>query len=298
MALECVPFLSFARRAMAAGVLLACMAPAAKGAQSVPPGKPSFAAASVRANKSGAQPGGIRPLANGRLTATNVTLRELILRAYGLHDSQLVEGPAWIRADRFDVAANTEAPPPAGISAVMAMLQTLLAERFALRTHTEKRTLPTYAMLPSRSDRKPGPQLRVSTLDCSVNPVSTVPNTAQPNAQGWPPCGLALVRTTVGKVRTRVEGKHSAVTMQELATNLQTTAGRPVVDRTGFIGKFDVEYAFSVENPSAGPAATTQLADLPDMFTAFQEQLGLKLDAQRNLVDVLVIDAVEQPTAN
>jgi uncharacterized protein (TIGR03435 family) len=102
----------------------------------------------------------------------------------------------------------------------------------------------------------------------------------------------------MGKVRTRVEGKHSAVTMQELATNLQTTAGRPVIDRTGFAGKLDIEYAFSMENPSAGPAATTQLADLPDMFTAFQEQLGLKLDAQQNPVDVMVIDVAEQPTAN
>jgi uncharacterized protein (TIGR03435 family) len=259
---------------------------------------PRFSAASVRPNRLGGRPGGIRALANGRLTASNVTFRELVLRAYGLHNSQLVGGPAWIASERFDVAANTEAPPPGGNSDVMAMLRTLLAERFALRTRTEKRTLATYVLLPSRSDRKPGPQLRVSTIDCSANPVSSVPNTARPNEQGWPPCGLASVRTTVGKVRTRVEGKHSAVTVQELAANVQTMAGRPVIDRTGFVGTFDIEYAFSMENPTADTRATTQLADLPDMFTAFREQLGLKLDAQENPVDVMVIDAVEQPTAN
>jgi uncharacterized protein (TIGR03435 family) len=247
-------------------------------------GKLGFSAASVRPNKSAGRPGGIRPLANGRLTATNVTLRELVLRAYGLHDSQLVGGPAWVASDRFDVVANTEIPPADGVSDVMAMLRNLLEERFSLRTRIEKRTLATYAMMPAHSDRRPGPQLRVSTVDCAINPVPAAPKTAPVNAQGWPPCGLALVRTTVGKVRTRVEGKHSAVTMQDLAANFQTTAGRPVLDRTGFVGKFDVEYAFSVENPTAGATATTQLSDLPDMFTAFREQLGLRLDAQENAV--------------
>jgi uncharacterized protein (TIGR03435 family) len=314
MAMDYVSSQSFARRTIAAGLVAICLAPAASGAQSAPPsvpdqtqpreaaaaqaGKPSFSVASVRPNKSGGRPGGIRPLANGRLTATNVTLRELILRAYGVHDSQLVGGPAWVASDRFDVVANTETLPPGGISDVMVMLRTLLAERFALRTRSDKRTLATYVMLPAHSDGKPGPQLRVSTIDCSTNPASAVPNTASADAQGWPPCGLALIRSTVGKVRTRVEGKQSAVTMQELAANFQTTAGRPVIDRTGFVGKFDVEYAFSVENPTAGAASTTQLSDLPDIFTAFREQLGLRLDAQENPVDVLIIDTVEQPTAN
>lgn len=314
MALDYVSSLSFARRAIAAGLVSICLTPAAGRAQSAPPpvhhqtqpreaaaaqaGKLGFSAASVRPNNSGGRPGGIRPLPNGRLTATNVTLRELILRAYGLHDSQLIGGPAWVASDRFDVLANTETPPPGGISDVMVMLRDLMAERFALRTRSDKRMLATYVMLPAHSDRKPGPQLRVSTIDCSLNLASAVPNTAPADAQGWPPCGLALVRTTVGKVRTRVEGKHSAVTMQDFAASFQTTAGRPLIDRTGFVGKFDVEYAFSVENPIAGAAATTQISDLPDMFTAFREQLGLRLDAQENPVDVLVIDTVEQPTAN
>jgi uncharacterized protein (TIGR03435 family) len=314
MAINGVAPVSFTKRAIAAGVVLACLAPIAGGAQTAQPVVPgptepggvsgaspsvlSFSAASVRPNQSGGRPGGIRPLPSGRLTATNVTLRELILRAYGLHDSQLVGGPSWVASDRFDVVANSEAPPPGGTRDVMAMLRTLLVERFALRTRTEKRTLLTYALLPARSDRMPGPQLRASTVDCSANPVSPAPNAAQTDAQGWPPCGLALVRTTVGKARTRVEGKHSAVTMQELALNLQTTLGRPVIDRSGFTGTFDVEYAFSVENPTVGAAAPAQPADLPDMFTALQEQIGLKLDAQRNPVDVVVIDAVEQPTAN
>jgi uncharacterized protein (TIGR03435 family) len=258
---------------------------------------PTFDAASVRRNESGGRPGGIRPLPTGRFTAINVTLRDLILRAYDLHESQLIGGPAWINSERFDVVANTEVPPPDGTRDVMLMLRGLLDQRFALRLRTERRSLPTYSMSLARTDRRLGPQLRISTIDCTMNPASPAPNAVSIDSQGWPPCGLALVRSMVGTVRTRVEAKHSAVTMQQFAVALQRVVGRPVLDRTSLAGTFDVEYAYSQENSTTARAAAGP-SDLPDVFTALQEQLGLKLEPGHDAVEVLAIDSVEKPAAN
>jgi uncharacterized protein (TIGR03435 family) len=181
---------------------------------------------------------------------------------------------------------------------MMLMLRGLLDERFALRLRTEMRSLSTYALQLARTDGRLGAQLRTSTIDCAANLASPTPNTASVDSQGWPPCGLALVRSMVGKLRTRVEAKHSAVTMQQFAGALQRVVGRPVLDRTGLVGTFDLEYAYVQENPSTAAGAAAEPADLPDLFTALQEQLGLKLEPSKDAVEVLVIDSVEQPAPN
>ena len=111
-------------------------------AQSADIPAPAFEVASVMPSRSGGPAGGIRPIATGQLTARNVTLRALILRAYALHDSQLSGGPGWLGSDRYDVTAKAARPPAGGTRDVVAMLRTLLADRFQLRTHTETRPLP------------------------------------------------------------------------------------------------------------------------------------------------------------
>ena len=92
-----------------------------------------------------------------------------------------------------------------------------------------------------------------------------------------------------------MEYKHSAITMQQFAVSLQRVAGRPVLDRTDLAGLFDIEYAYARDIPAAAAGTPT---DLPDLFTALREQLGLKLEPQRNPVDVLVIDSGVRPASN
>ena len=103
--------------------------------------KPKFEVASVRRNVDGASTS-FSPRANGQLIATNVPLRTLILRAYGLHDSQLIDAPEWTAVERFDVDARAE-PAPSSPDALMPMLRTLLGERFQLKVHREVRRLPS-----------------------------------------------------------------------------------------------------------------------------------------------------------
>ncbi len=220
-----------------------------------------------------------------------------MLRAYALHDSQLSGGPGWIASERFDVLAKAAAPPPGGVPDVLVMLRKLLADRFALRTHTETRPLAAYVLRVARADGRLGPQLRPSTVDCKTNPAPPTPNTAPTNADGWPPCGLSLTRTMVAGGRSRSDARHSAVTMREFAIALQNAVDRPVVDRTGLAGVFDIEYAYLREGAAVSPDSPVA-ADAPDLFTALREQLGLRLESQTLPVDTLVIDAVEPPTTN
>ena len=257
---------------------------------------PAFDAASIKPNREGGASGGIRPLPNGRLNATNVTLEELLRRAYGLLESQVIGGPAWMRSDRFDVVATAGAPPPRGVDDVLLMLRALLQERFHLDARLEKRELPAYVLMHTRADRTLGPGLRPSAVDCAKNAAALTPNTATLDAEGWPPCGIAWVLTTAnrssdGGVRAGSLMKQAGVPISEIATRMQNFAGRPVVDATGLTGLFDVTYEFENVSGTTPPAAAG--AELPDLFTAIREQLGLRLDARRTAVDVLVICSAE-----
>src|SRR5688572_11291882 len=120
---------------------------------------PAFDVASVRSNRSAQTENSIQLLPNGRFVATNSTLRSLILRAYKLHDSQLIGAPEWIDRERFDIDARAATPPPDGPEALIPMLRTLLIERFALRSHIELRQLPAYVLTRAREGRL-GPQIR------------------------------------------------------------------------------------------------------------------------------------------
>lgn len=272
-------------RALALRVLVAVLASASLAAAQ----NPTFEVASIKPNRNaGAPPGGIRPLPNGRLNATNVTLDELLRRAYRLHESQLIGGPAWMKSDRFDVVAAAGAAPARGVDDVLLMLRSLLLERFRIDAALEKRELPAYMLTHARPDRSLGPNLRPSTVDCAKNQAGLTPNSATLDADGWPPCGIAWVyttafRTTEGTRFDRVV-KHAGTPMSEIALAMMLSAGRPVVDGTGLTGLFDANYQFESATGSA-PAPLEK----PDLFTAVREQLGLRLEARRTDVDVLVV---------
>ena len=263
--------------------------------------QPAFGVASVRRSVDGGNMS-FSPRANGQLIATNTTLRTLILRAYGLHGSQLIDAPEWTAVERFDIDARVD-PPPRSPDALMPLLRTLLAERFQFKARTETRELAAYVLVHARSDRRLGPQIRPTQADCrDGGRVMTREELMAIAKDGWPPCGQVvtisfLTESSDGTRGSRIRVRRSGVTMPDFATLLQGQVGRPVVDRTGLAGLYDVEYTFAPQPP--GPS--TELAagaNVPPVLVALEEQLGLKLESERTQVPVLVVESVGRPTEN
>lgn len=263
--------------------------------------RPAFEVASVRPNKSGDGMVrlGIEP--GGRFTATNVPLRLLIRNAYQVQDFQLVDAPDWIRSERFDIVAKAEADVPPGPiggppGPMQLMLQSLLAERFKLVLHTEQRELPIYALVLARSDGRLGSQLRPSTVDCVelIKAARGRGGPPPPLAPGERPmCGMRIGPGQLGG---------GAIPLDTFSGLLSQFVQRVVVDRTGLSGSFDIDLSWTPDQlPQGGPPpGAPPLPPIdpngPSIFTAVQEQLGLKLESTRGPVDVLVIDGVQRPT--
>ena len=250
--------------------------------------RPAFEVASVRLNTSNTAEQSMRG-EFPRLTITNYPLRVLILRAYELQPFQIVGGPAWLDSDRWDILAK--APDNAPPAAARLMIQRLLEERFKLVARIETRELPIYALVPAQGDGRLGPRLRRRNLDCDAleaargrgNGQSPVAGATQP-----PPCGAG------GGSPGVLFGR--GWTMERLARGLSGEAGRAVEDRTGLSGWFDFDLEFT---PTFGsPDASALPSERPSLFTALQEQLGLKLEPRRGPVEVFVIESAERPTEN
>jgi uncharacterized protein (TIGR03435 family) len=296
--------------------VLAVTAPLVVGALSAPlvhaqppapaAGGPAFEVASVKLNKSGdgrvffgMQPG-------GRFTATNVTLRMLIRNAYQLQDFQISGGPGWLASDRFDIVAKGDAdfggPFAAaqrqGPGPLQLMLRALLAERFKLTVHDETKDLPIYALVLARSDGRFGKDLHRSETDCAAVASAArgrgpVPPPGPPQPGERMPCGIRI-----GPGTMTIGG----VPLSQFANSLSMFVGRVVTDRTGLTGNFDINLTWTPDQGGPRPPGAPDLPPVdpngPSIFTALQEQLGLKLDSQRGPVSVLVIDRAEHPTEN
>jgi uncharacterized protein (TIGR03435 family) len=301
--------------AIGAGLLLVRCASDLLRAQAPPAStdKPKFEVASVRQNTAddGKVMIGIQP--GGRFTAVNVPLWDLIRQAYGLQRTQIVGATDWTETARFDIVAKAEgdiprAGPGAPIGPLNFMLQDLLEDRFELRAHRETREMPIYALTLARSDRTPGGGLRPSAVDCAAMrgrggrvgppPGPPPPGAGAPNAAaavGWPerpPCGMRMAPHEV---------RAGAATLAQLTQVLSQVTQRIVIDRTGLEGRFDIDLTFTPDRlPQGPPPPGVPLPSIdpngPSIFTAVQEQLGLKLESERAPVEVLVIDHVERPT--
>jgi uncharacterized protein (TIGR03435 family) len=254
----------------------------------------AFEVMSVKPNKSGDPGGSFGGRPGGQLAVRNNTLRNIIRNTYGLQDFQIVGGPDWMNSDRFDIAAK--AAGDAAPAQMMLMMRTLLADRFGLALHTETREIPIYALVMARSDGKPGPQLRPAAVDCAALAAATragAPPPLAPTSPGQRPvCGM---RTVPGRMAA------GGYRLADVARNLSNFAGRMVVDQTGLTGRFDLELAWTPDQSLQGPlpaGAPPIDPNGPSIFTAVQEQLGLKLDSQKGPVEVLVIDHAEYPTAD
>jgi uncharacterized protein (TIGR03435 family) len=247
--------------------------------------EPSFDVASVKVNTSGAAISRISaPTGTGRFDATNAALRTLILNAYGIAGFQLTGGPSWIDSMRVDIAARTMAT--ATRDEIEHMLRALLAERFHLVVRRETREMPAYALVVARDDRRLGPRLNVTATDCAAAATAARGAAPPPSTSGQLLCNTRMTPTSVNA---------GGMSMARLAATLTGVVGRPVTDETHLTGVYDLQLAFTPEQPLPG-APTAPDPDAPSIFTAVQEQLGLRLDATRGLVDVLVIESVEAPT--
>jgi uncharacterized protein (TIGR03435 family) len=274
-----------------AAVVFVSLALAAQGALRAQAPSASFDVASVKVNNAGG-PSSVRAAPNGTLTVTNNTLRNIVRNAYGITNTQIVGGPDWFDAEHFDI--NAKAAAPFNQVQGMAMLRALLADRFKLAAHMETRELPIYALTLARSDGRLGPQMKRSDVDCAALFAAVQAGGRMPPAgpNGALPCGLRMQPGTI---------TGSAVAMEQLARNLVGGVGRIVVDKTGLAGFYDIDVTFSMDSalaPPPGQEAPRIDPAAPSLFTALQEQLGLKLDAQRGPVDVLVIDRAERPSAD
>jgi uncharacterized protein (TIGR03435 family) len=250
----------------------------------------SFDVASVKPNTSveGERGFGFQP--GGRFTARNVRLRELIAAAYGtpqpLPSFRIVGGPGWVGSEPYDVVAKaaadfpeTAAQPGWSISGEL-MLRTLLTDRFNLAVHRETRDLPSYELVVARPDRRLGQRLRPSSGDDCTPRGSTGADI---------PCG--------GFRGSPIHMSARAVTMDLVARFLENMLGRVVLDRTALNGTWSLDLDYAPETASGGPPLVNgQVVDVPSIFAALQEQLGLKLAPITAPVDVIVIDHVERPT--
>jgi uncharacterized protein (TIGR03435 family) len=281
------------RRALFVTLLTACaLASIELVAQSPPPAgsSPSFDVASVKPNDSGSGASSGRT-GRGSVTFVNQSGRMLIVNAYGLRPNRVIGGPSWLDSERFDV--NARAPENTPDNQLALMLRTLLAERFKLAVKNETRDEPIYALVAARADKALGPNIRPAT-DCLKGGVlagraggSLAAPLLQVGAQA--PCGTRSASDSRGTVI-----QAGARTMADLANTLRGVGGREVVDRTGLTGTFDFELRYAPDSVRATADDPTQT--LPDVFTALQEQLGLRLESQRGPVEYLVVDRVERPT--
>ena len=250
---------------------------------------PAFDVVSVRANRSGADRQSMQLLPGGRAVVTNAPLRRVILTAYGVLPQQLAGGPGWLDTDRFDIVAQASenlAPsaPDGGPGRAQLMLQRLLAERFKLVVHSETRELPTYELIVARADGRLGPRMSPARIDCDAR------QDAYRRGEGpQPPPSDCGGSREPGRLWMR------GASMASLARAILTGwTGRIVADRTGLTGGFDLDLEFMPDSGGvSGPGGNS-----PSLFTALEEQLGLKLRPARERLDVVVIDRVEQPTEN
>ena len=172
------------------------------------------------------------------------------------------------------------------------MVRTLLAQRFGVRLRAESRELPIYELRLVRSDGRLRDGMRRVEVDCEAEARKAAPSVPQGQSR-------LMSRCTVEVASTQLVGR--GLTPMQIATAMSrvTGVGRAVVDRTGLTGTFDLDLKWTPEPPAGANNQSVALAtDAPSLFTAVQEQLGLKLEPARGPVDVQVIDSAERPTPN
>lgn len=233
-----------------------------------------FEVATIRPSKPGV-PGKLFTVRGRQVVTINTSLKDLIGFAYGLHTAQIIGAPEWAESDKYDITGQPEAQGMPNERQLKAMIQKLLEDRFKLATHRATQDLPVYLL----SAAKSGPKL--------------TKNDSNPN--GLP----SLMFKGLGVLPAL------NANMSDLAGVLQAAVlDRPVIDRTGLTGRFDFNLTWTPDDSQFRglgvrvPAPSADQNAPPGLFTAIQEQLGLRLESTKAPVDVLVVDRVERPSEN
>jgi uncharacterized protein (TIGR03435 family) len=261
--------------------------------------RPSFAVASVRPSSPDEVPHGGSGV--GRYAESGTTVKEMIKYAYGIgYDGELSGGPRWLSTDRFAVEAKADDTESAALSAMSRgdrdeqmrlMMQSLLAERFGLVVRFERKELPVYELVLANGGLK-------CAVDTTSPPAIADPSRPRfrwsnapappPPPPGWVPPSAEEARRMSQSLHLRTKGWPFWLVVTVLSHQPELD-GRAVVDKTGLEGSYDCEMTWS-QAGSDGPG--------PSFFTAVQDQLGLKLEPGKGMVEVLVVEGVERPSEN
>ncbi len=250
-----------------------------------------FDVVSIKRSAPDAVGGSMRTLPDGTSMMANVRVEQFIRGAAPVPVRDVIGLPEWATTERYDVTAK----PPTGSTPQQRseMWRTFFAERMKLVAHVEERELDTFALILARSDGRLGPQLKASTLDCSPKPPGTPPAPPPP-----PPASEGDYLNRCGGMFGNGTIVSGSTTMDALVLSFAGLAGRQVFNRTGLKGNYSLTLKYT---PPRTPGISSDAPlpdDAPDFFTALQEQLGLKLQAEKSLVPVFVIDRIERPTQN
>jgi uncharacterized protein (TIGR03435 family) len=241
---------------------------------------PVFDVVAIHENKSPSDNMSIR-WGGDAYVATNTTLTSLLMGAYGIREDLISGLPGWANSVHFDVNAKVSDPDADALKKLsreqrQAMMVALLKDRFHIQAHVEVKTLPVYDLVIAKG----GPKLKENTVSLAA---STDPGKTPFNLRP----GSFMIS---GSQMTGI-----AIAVSTLATNLAFHVERNVIDKTGLTGRYDISLKWA---PDVQDGKTDTSADAPDLFTALQEQLGLKLEPSKGPVDTLVIDHVEMPSEN
>jgi len=234
----------------------------------------------------------------GRLTA-DASLQVLIQYAYGVQPFQIVSGPGWLMSERYQIDATADAT--ASRDRMFLMLQSLLEDRFQLKTHRDMKELPVFALVANKGGFKlPRPKEGVcvdSAVEAAAEWVGAgrmaAPGEVQP-ARGR--CGSAVL--ALGPGGAQMQG--GKIAMPELVRTLSMLLGRSVIDNTGFTELFDLQLDFVPDDttPAMPPPPPDSVISGVSVAQALEQQLGLRLESIKGPVQVIVVDQAERPSAN
>jgi uncharacterized protein (TIGR03435 family) len=239
---------------------------AAKPAMMAASADPGWEVVTVRPSDPNARRDGF-DVRGRRVIVENKPVEDLLMVAYGLQKNQIAGLPDWAKTERFDVDGVPNIDGQPGWPQTQILMRKLLAERFGLKAHHEQREMQVYALTVAKS----GPKLEPSKGDPNGLPRQDAHNSAGERRVGF-----------------------TNTSMKDLTLELLIEVDKPVVDRTGLDGRYDFKLAYTKDEANA----PTDGSAPPGLFTAIQEEMGLKLEPVKAPADVLVVDAVQRPTAN
>lgn len=269
------------------------------GAQAQSPDtvRPQFEVASVRQNISESEDSKIQDLISDRFAVSNTPLIFLILYAYDLKGYELIGAPEWTREKVYDVVGKYPGEKRPSQPEIRAMVQNLLVERFGLKMHFEQRDIPAYDLVLARKDGRLGPQLLKSNFDCEAF-MKDRHRPSRIDAGGPSPVSPTGKRPECMITATRRYLTGGAQTIAQLVGPLGVMVSKPIVDKTGLTGAYDIDLQWDPTGLAVEPAVNGKPSEAPSIFTALEEQLGLKLVPHKEKFDVSVVDQIRPPDSN